>query len=79
MPEGIEELTRAARRVKPDVVVWKGDQELPHSQQGLKVLEYRLASPSMSAISWRRRAGNKRFCSTKIPGINDPQAGSRQH
>ena len=38
MPEGVEELTQAARRVK-DVVVWKGDLELPLAQQGLKVLE----------------------------------------
>ena len=45
MPEGIQELTRAARRVKPDAVVWKGgDPELPHVQQGLKVLGT-LASP----------------------------------
>ena len=37
-PEGMEDLTRAARRVKPDAVVWKGDPHLPSSQQGLRVL-----------------------------------------
>ena len=37
-PNGMPELTRAARSVKPDAVVWRGDLGLPLSQQGLKVL-----------------------------------------
>ena len=37
-PSGMPELTRAARAVKPDAVVWRGDPGLPQSQQGLKVL-----------------------------------------
>ena len=28
-PEGVAELTRRARQVRPDAVVWKGDQQLP--------------------------------------------------
>ena len=29
MPEGIKELTRLGRRVKPDAVVWEGDRSCP--------------------------------------------------
>ena len=44
MPEGIEELTGAAKRVKPDAV-WKGDLELPRAQQGLKVFGVLIGQP----------------------------------
>ena len=37
-PSGIEEMTRAARALKPEVVVWRGDPLLPATQQGVKVL-----------------------------------------
>ena len=35
-PAGLDELTKAARLVKPDAIVWKGDPQLPPLQQGLK-------------------------------------------
>ena len=38
VPSGIEELTRMARHVKPEAVVWRGDLELTLSQQGMRVL-----------------------------------------
>ena len=38
-PAGIGALTRAARAVKPDAVVWRGDLLLPVQKQGLKILE----------------------------------------
>ena len=37
-PEGIEELTRLARLVKPEAVVWRGDANLSHDQQGVRIL-----------------------------------------
>ena len=46
LPSGIEALTRAARVVKPDAVVWKGDPNLPPTQQGLKVLGVPLGQPA---------------------------------
>ena len=39
-------LTRAARVVDPDAVVWGGDWALPPSQQGLKVLGVPIGHPS---------------------------------
>ena len=44
-PQGMEDLTRAARRVKPDAVVWKGDPHLPPPQQGLRVLGVPIGQP----------------------------------
>ena len=38
VPAGVAELTAAARRVKPDAVVWRGDVELPLERQGMRVL-----------------------------------------
>ena len=38
VPVGIDELTEAGRLVKSDAVVWRGDTELPLSEQGVKVL-----------------------------------------
>ena len=35
VPAGIEEISRAARLVKPDAIVWRGDDELPLAQQGI--------------------------------------------
>ena len=41
----IEELTRIARQVRPDAVVWRGDHNLPLSEQGLKVLGVPIGHP----------------------------------
>ena len=37
-PPGINSLTRSARVVKPDFIVWRGDASLPLEQQGVKIL-----------------------------------------
>ena len=46
VPDGIEELTAAARLVKPEAVVWRGDTELPLSEQGVKVLGVPIGQPA---------------------------------
>ena len=38
IPAGVAELTAAARQVKEDAIVWRGDPELCPDQQGVKVL-----------------------------------------
>ena len=45
-PDGIGALTRVARAVKPDAVVWRGDPLLPVHQQGLKVLGIPIGQPA---------------------------------
>ena len=37
-PRGCEDLTRAARALNPEAVVWRGDHRLPVVQQGVVVL-----------------------------------------
>ena len=37
-PRGIDILTRAARRVNPEAIVWRGDASLPRGQQGVNIL-----------------------------------------
>ena len=38
VPAGVAELTAAARQVREDAIVWRGDPELRPDQQGVKVL-----------------------------------------
>ena len=73
MPEGIEELTQAARRVKPDAVVWKGDPELPRAQQGLKVLGVTIGQPEYVRDFLEKKSREQEVLFNKIPGINDHQ------
>ena len=49
-PSMTDALTRAARVVDPDAVVWGGDWALPPSQQGLKVLGVPIGHPSCRGI-----------------------------
>ena len=44
MRDGIDELADAARLVKPEVVVWRGDTKLLLSGRGVKVLAHRSTS-----------------------------------
>ena len=74
MPEGNEELTRAARRVKPDAVVWKGDRELPHAQQGLKLLGVPIGQPEHVRDLLEKKSRERETLFNRIPKINDPQA-----
>ena len=46
-PKDTKELTRIAQRVRLDVVVWQGDQNLPPSEQGLKVLGVPIGQPGV--------------------------------
>ena len=47
VPTGVAELTVAARRVKPDAVVWRGDAQLP-----CECLEHPLGDQSTWRTSW---------------------------
>ena len=67
LPSGIEALTRAARVVKPDVVVWKGDPNLPPTQQGLKVL-------GVPREFLENQSREQTVLFERIPWVNDPQA-----
>ena len=54
-PDGVDELQRRARLLKPEAVVWKGDPQLPEEQQGVRVLGVPLVEVNSCVSSWRRR------------------------
>ena len=53
-PPAVAELTRLARLVKPEAVVWRGDTQLPAAQQGVVILGVPIGSP--------------RFCASTVGG-----------
>ena len=73
-PNGMPELTRAARSVKPDAVVWRGDPGLPLSQEGLKVLGIPIGQPAFVSDFLERKSREKQTLFQRIPAVNDPQA-----
>ena len=56
-PAGMEDLTRVARLVKPDAIVWKGDPQLLPLQQGLKVLGVPIGQPEFIREFLHRKSG----------------------
>ena len=72
-PDGIGTLTRAARVVKPDAVVWRGDPLLPVHQQGLKVLGIPIGQPSF-VVDFLESKSRTADPFPEDPVDNDPQA-----
>ena len=68
----MEELTTAARVVKPDAIVWKGDPQLPPLQQGLKVLGVPIGQPKFIREFLQRKSGEQATLFERIPWMNDP-------
>ena len=73
-PTGIGALTRAARAVKPDAVVWRGDPLLPVHKQGLKILGIPIGQPAFVADFLERKSREQQALFQRIPWENDPQA-----
>ena len=73
-PEGIEELTRIARRVRPDAVVWRGDQNLPPREQGLKVLGVPIGHPEFVKEFFEGKSREQVTLFQSIPWIEDTRA-----
>ena len=46
IPPGIETLARVAQLTRPGTVVWRGDDSLPSSQQGIKIFGIPVGQPS---------------------------------
>ena len=73
-PEGIAELTRRARQVRPDAVVWKGDRQLPPNQQGLKVLGVPIGQPEFVLDFLEAKSREHATLFQRIPWVQDTQA-----
>ena len=74
VPSGIEELTRMARRVKPEAVVWRGDPELPLSRQGMRVLGVPIGQPEFVRDYLERKSLEHETLFQRVPWLNNPQA-----
>ena len=73
-PSGVEEMARAARVVKPDAVVWRGDPLLPTSQQGVKVLGIPIGHTKHVREFLERKTRQQEVLFQRIPSVNDTQA-----
>ena len=73
-PSGMEEIARAARVVKPDAVVWRGDPLLPTSQQGVKVLGIPIGHTEYVRKFLERKTRKQEVLFHRIPSVNDTQA-----
>ena len=61
VPVGVAELTAAARQVREDAIVWRGDPELRPDQQGVKVLGTPISQSSCKNF-WPRNPENTKPC-----------------
>ena len=61
-PSGVDQLTAAARVQDPCAIVWRGDLELPVSEQGMKVCRW--VGTRTQPGFWRRRQNTTTLCFT---------------
>ena len=73
-PEGVEKLTRRARLVKPDAVVWKGDHTFHPQQQGIRVLGAPLGSAEYVQSHLEQKSVEQETLFHRIPQDKDTQA-----
>ena len=66
-PEGIDELTRLARLVKPAAVVWRGDTQLPVELQGVRLLGVPIGSPDFVPTVGGQVSGARSSVSSHSP------------
>ena len=73
IPPGIETLTRVAQLTRPGAVVWRGDDSLPPSQQGIKILGIPVGQPENIRQFLEEKADKHRTLFHRIPPVEDPQ------
>ena len=75
IPPGTNSLTRSARVVKPDAVVWRGDASLPLEQQGVKILGVPVGQPEFVRHFVSLKSVEHETLFERIPQVGDTQAG----
>ena len=73
-PEGIEELTRLAKLVKPEAVVWRGDANLSHNQHGVRILGVPICSAAFVRRQLEEKSAEQETLFHRIPWMEDTQA-----
>ena len=71
-PDGVDELQRRARRLKPEAVVWKGDPQLPEEQQRVRVLGVPIRRGEFVRVPLEKK--NKEHETLLQRRLNDPQS-----
>ena len=72
--KGIEAITRAARAVKPDAIVWRGETSLPPEEQGIKVLGAPIGHPAFVHKYLEKKSIEQAELFQRIPHVKDTQA-----
>ena len=67
-------LTTAAQKVKPEVLVWRGDLSLPPSKQGLKIIGVPVGHPEYVVRELAQKAEEQSLLFERIPLVEDVQA-----
>ena len=70
--DGIDELQRRARRLKPEAVMWKGDPQLPEEQQGVRVLGVPIGRGEFVRVFLEKKNKDYETLFQRIPWLNDP-------
>ena len=70
--DGVDELQRRARRLKPEAVVWKVDPQLP--QQGVRVLGVPIGGGEFVRVFLEKKNKDHETLFQRIPWLNDPQS-----
>ena len=73
-PEGIEEVTRLARLVKPEAIVWRGDVNLSHDWQGVRILGVPIGSAAFVRRQLEEKSAEQETLFHRIPLMDDTQA-----
>ena len=74
-PSIADTLTAAAQRRLPEAVVWRGDQDLPESKQGLKVLGVPVGHEEFVKAQLGMKSMEHLRLFQRIPAVEDVQAG----
>ena len=74
VPAGVAELTAAARQVREDATVWRGDPELRPDQQGVKVLGTPIGQPEFVQEFLAKKSREHQTLFERIPLVEDLQS-----
>ena len=74
VPASIEAISRAARLVKPDAIVWRGDAELPLTQQGIRVLGAPIGRTEFVVAHLEGKTREHEVLFRRILAVQDTQA-----
>ena len=73
-PSGVDQLTMTARVQDPGAIVWRGDHEIPASEQGMKVLGAPMGRDEYTTRFLEKKSEQHDILFQRIPMVPDVQA-----